>query len=266
MNLKAQLCASFCEGIEVQQVKAGLVVGTPFERGDGDRIGFYLVPGVDKRWRLEDDGMTVASLIASGVDIQSGERSADFKRMLSVSNVVFDPDSMLISSEWLEEKDISAASLRFVSLLLRLPELQMLHPDKISDTFREDVRNEISKYFGSERSLSWDAPVSPKLNDFQADAVLTDGNCQVAIFIATSDTRIYEAVMARALHKVDRSDVSIRFAAVLESERPKGISIKAQQRARNYLDAAPSFRGDALGAMARIADLIPKRNPISPLH
>jgi len=47
----------------------------------------------------------------------------------------------------------------------------------------------------------------------------------------------------------------LRVAAVLESERTKGLSMKAQQRARNHLDAAPSFQGDIQGAMDKLAEL-----------
>ncbi len=256
MNIKDKLCAGFCAGLDVRPVKSGLVIGTPFERGDGDRIGFYLAQRADGEWRLEDDGMTAASLIASGVDLRHGERAAEFARMLTSADAAYDPETLLITSKWLTDGEVAHAALRFVGLLMRVYELQMLHPDKVENTFKEDVKAAISQHFGKTTSVVWNCPVSDTMTDFIADAIISHHGKNAAIFIANADTRIYEAVMARALSKAAQRDGHIKFIAVLESERSKSISLKAQQRARNYLDAAPSFAGDISGAMSRIADIL----------
>lgn len=266
MNIKEELCVGFCSGLDVRKSKAGLVIGTPFERGDGDRIGFYLTQRADGAWRLEDDGIACASLIASGVDLLNGERAAEFGRMLASAAASFDPDSLFITSDWLAEEDVVPTALRFVGLLMRISELQMLHPDKIGSTFKDDVKTAISRHFAGSADIAWDAPVSENMKDFIADALVNHAGTSAAIFIASTDTRIYEAVMARALSKAAQRDTHIKFIAVLESERSKSITVKAQQRARNYLDASPSFQGDVGGAMSRIADLLNLPPSPSPVH
>jgi len=255
MNLKEQLCAAFCAGLQIHEVPAGLAVGTPLAKGDGDLVGFYLISGKNGLWRVEDNGMTVAMLTASGVDVESGERAVEFNRMLAEAGAAYDAEHGELHSDWLEPEAIPAAALRFSALLIRVVDLQLLHPDKVANTFREDVLAALHKRFDDRAVLEEDTSLLPELREFQADAVLTAAGADpLAVFIATSDARIHEAVAARALAKY-QFHRAVRVAAVIDAERSKYITLKAQQRARNYLDAAPSFVGDEAASMTRIEEM-----------
>lgn len=204
-------------------------------------------------------------LIASGVNVESGERSGEFGRLLNEAHAEYDPTSGTIRTSWLQGTEIAGAALRFTALLIRVFELRMLHPEKVASTFREDVIAAIRDRFEGRVEIDIDAPVAPELAEFVADVVLTSPDSEpVAIFIATGDTRIYEAVMMRTIARY-RLQKKVRVAAVLESERPKGVSVKAQQRAHNYLDASPSFSGDQAGAMTRIEEML-IGSPPAPMH
>jgi hypothetical protein len=251
MNIADELCRTFCKGIEVHSVPAGLAVGTPLVRPDGDRIGFYLVRGEAGSWRIEDDGFTVPLLIGSGVDIQEGERAVQFEQMLEMAGATCDDGEL--RTNWLAENAIPDAALRFTSMLLRLCDLAMLHPDRVRRTFKEDALAAIRKTFEGLAEIEEDAPVAARLSDFKADAVLRHvGFPPLAVFVGTSDNRIYEAILTRQIAKLN--SIPVRVAAILESEKPPSVSLKVQQRARNYLDASPSFAGDPEGAMNRLLE------------
>lgn len=266
MNLRDKLCAAFCESLQIHEVPAGLAVGTPFDRGDGDKVGFFLIRGPNGQWRIEDDGMTVAMLSASGVDVGSGERASEFQRMLMASGASYDAESGELHTAWLRDEDIAAAALRFTGLMVRILELQMLHPAKVANTFREDVLCALRRQFQDKPVvIHEDWPILPDIREFLADAVLvTPNRNSLAVFIATSDARIHEAVAARTLAKY-RFNHAVQVATVIDAERSKYISIKAQQRARNYLDAAPSFVGDEVGSMLRLEEMW-LGNSVSALH
>jgi hypothetical protein len=131
----------------------------------------------------------------------------------------------------------------------------LLHPDKVRRTFKEDAIAAFRKYFDGIASVEEDRPVAYAVSDFHADILLNFANsAPLAVFIATADNRLYEAMLARSLARNMMLDV--RVAALLETERGSTISTKVQQRARNYLDASPSFKGDEQGAMGKFAEML----------
>jgi hypothetical protein len=90
--MKDELCRAFCNEISVKEVPAGLAIGTPFRRGDGDRVAFYVVrdaalPGLA---RLEDDGETIPYLEACGVDFGTQTRMKAFESLLSEHAAEYD--------------------------------------------------------------------------------------------------------------------------------------------------------------------------------
>lgn len=255
MNVREELCAAFCAGLQIHEVPAGLAVGTPFDRGDGDKVGFFLVRGAENLWRVEDDGMTIAMLVASGVDITAGERAIELQRMLIAAGASYDSENGELHTGWLEDGEIPAAALKFTALMARILELKMLHPMKIANTFREDVMAALYSRFNGRAVINEDVGVLPEIHEFLADAVLSaPGVDPLAIFIATSDARVSEAVAARALARY-RYGRKVQVATVIDGERSKYISLKAQQRARNHLDAAPSFIGGEEASMVRLEEV-----------
>lgn len=254
MNVKDALCRAFCDTVQVNEVPDGLAIGTPFARYDGDLVGFFLIRGADGLVRIEDDGMTLPGLIASGLDLSRGSRAQELEGMLKSAGAVFDQESCGIYTPWMQEEEIAGAALRFTSLMLRISDLQMLHPDKVTNTFYDDVMGDIERRFASKVNVVEKSPITADLPDFVADAIITGpGGPPLAVFVAVSDARVFDAVMGRTLAR-HVHNVPVRVAAILEQERGSRLSLKAQQQARNYLDASPSFR--APGAMIRLEEMV----------
>ncbi len=255
MNIREQLCAAFCETLSVREVPSGVAVGTAFERPDGDRVGFYLVRGTSGMWRIEDDGSTIPSLLSAGINIQAGQRALEFQRMLQDAGAELDEEDLELRTAWIDESAIPEAALRFTTLLIRVFDFWLVNPEKVANTFKDDALALIRHTF-SDAEVEFNEPISPVFADFVADAVVRyDGNPPLAIYIATSDSRVYEAVLLRTIIRFQYK-LEYKVAAIIESEKPKFISLKVQQRARNHLDASPSFTGDAVGAMARLAEIV----------
>lgn len=254
MNVKDALCRAFCDSVQVNEVPDGLAIGTPFARNDGDLVGFFLIRGGDGLVRIEDDGMTLPALVATGLDLSKGARAQELEDMLKLAGANYDPASCGLYTPWMNEADIAGAALRFTSLMLRINDLQLLHPYKVANTFYEDVMRDIERRFAGKVKVTEKSPILADLPDFVADAVITGPGCPpLAVFIAVSDARVYDAVMGRTLARHVHQQ-NVRVAAILEQERGARLSLKAQQQARNYLDASPSFR--AAGAMTLLEEMV----------
>ena len=138
---KRTLCEAFCGELEVTDVPAGLAVRTGFQMKSGDAIGFYIVRAAFDRsqYRVEDSGLIVPELESCGVDLDRGTRADAFKRLLAEHEAEYDVDTFEIRSQWVSEADLPEVALRFISLLLRIQDLELLTPGQVESAFREDV-------------------------------------------------------------------------------------------------------------------------------
>jgi hypothetical protein len=231
--MKEELCRAFCDDIRISEVPAGLAVSTVFGSGDGDRIAFYVLKSSGK-FRIEDDGLTLPSLEASGVDFKSGTRANALEELKSEYGVAIDSENNEFFIDGLSEDDLPHAALRFVAFSLRIRDFMLMTEHRVASTFRED------------------ASILPELDDFPADFVLrAPGRPPVGVYLGYSDQRVLEALFVhmRARHETHES---CSVVALLESA--KGISAKVKQQAANRLDAVPEFRGAEIAAIERIAD------------
>lgn len=139
--MKEELCQAFCGALILRDVPVGQAVGTGFRQPNGDAVGFYIVYDVlDKsRARLEDCGLTVPDLMASGIDVMTGTRAVVFNEMLSDAHAHYDADQCVIHTDFMSIKSIPSAALAFVALLIRIEALMLLSPEKVEATFREDA-------------------------------------------------------------------------------------------------------------------------------
>lgn len=134
------ICQAFCESLRATKVPVGLAVSTVFRRQDGDAIGFYIVgPDTEGRYRVEDDGLTMADLEGSGADLDTVTCAEAFRQLLDEHNARYEEAAGIIRSEPLIEPEVSHAALRFAALLLRLQDLLLLTPDRVASTFRDDA-------------------------------------------------------------------------------------------------------------------------------
>jgi hypothetical protein len=256
MNLERVLCEAFCDGITVEKVPAGLVVATPFEDVAGDRLAFYVTP--DKKggfYRLEDDGSLVPTLIAMGTDVTEGQRARLFQAILSESGVDFDPSTGELRTAPLPEGAVAVAAIRFVSMLTRVAALSAMRPELVLNTFREDAIRRIKDELNSKVIIEERRPVSEALAEFEPDLVLramTQPRPPVAVFVAVSDARLYEAIFLKLSADYEVSE-DCAVVALIEREDTRLVSNRMRQRAHNRLDAVPVYYGEESAAIARIA-------------
>lgn len=249
---KDELCRAFCNEISVKEVPAGLAVGTPFRRSDGDVVAFYVMtnsslPGLA---RLEDDGTTIPYLQACGVDFETQTRRKALEVLLAEHGAEYDETEGIIHTANMRQAEIPAASLHFVSLLMRIADFLLLREEHVESTFKEDATRRIKEKIGDRAVISENVLVSPQLTEIAPDLVIRapDRN-PVAIFFAQSASRVYDAIILQmtALYEA-REPVSV--IALLEAEN--SVSREMQKRASNRLSAVTFWKGDEVASVQRI--------------
>jgi Domain of unknown function DUF1828 len=136
--VKDILCKAFCDNLIVRDVPAGTAVGTPFTTSDGDRVGFYIVPD-GGLWRIEDDGLTMPLLEASGLDFRTGTRSAALGELLAEYGVQLDEETQAFFIAAIAEEKIAAIAMRFIAFSLRVRDFLLMTEARIIGSFRDDV-------------------------------------------------------------------------------------------------------------------------------
>jgi hypothetical protein len=249
--MKEELCRAFCDDIRIRNVPAGLAVSTVFGAGDGDRIGFYIVKS-GGNFRIEDDGLTLPSLEASGVDFKSGTRAQALDELKSSYGVAIDLENHEFFIDGLAEGDLPQAALRFVAFSLRVRDFMLMAEHRVASTFREDATKLIREVVGPRAEVEENATILPELSDFPADFVLrAPGRPPVGVYLGYSDQRVLEAIF---VHMRARYETHENCSIVALIESAKGISAKVRQQAANRLDAVPEFRGAEVAAIERIAE------------
>jgi hypothetical protein len=262
MRIEEALCRAFCDGITVSEVPAGLAVSTPFEDTAGERIGFYLIS--DKktgRYRIEDDGELVPGLIASGANILKGSRGKLFQSLLSQGRIEFDTATGELRTPFIEQSEVPAAAMRFVTLLVRVASLSSTHPEIVSKNFRDDALARIHADLSGSFEIreGEDQPIAPTLAEFEPDVYLVARDkTPVAVFVAVSDQRIYEAILMQ-MAADHEAKVPCSVVSLIDREGSKLTTKRMRQRARNRLGAVPEFYGEEAQAIQRIAQEADRR-------
>lgn len=253
---KQMLCDAFCQELDVSCVPAGLVVRTGFMSRDGDAIGFYVTrhPHDAARWRVEDSGLVIPMIEAAGVNLESGMRAVAFHRMLSEYGASYDAESAEMHSEYVLEADLPAEAMRFVALLLRVQDLELLNTETVASTFRDDVVADLDRLVAPSATVTYRVAPHPQLRDFEADALIRNGAQTLALYFATTDERVNESVILwmENLHR----GTGLKVALMLEREKPTQINNRSLRRAMNRLDATTVYRDDEVGSMERVATLV----------
>ena len=248
--MKDKLCEAFCSELSVRNVPAGLAVSTAFAASDGDRIGFYVVER-DGAFCIEDDGLMLPTLEASGVDFKSGTRGAALHELLSEYGVLIDDDAREFRIAGLSEDAVPSAALKFVAFCLRVRDFMLMTEYRVATTFREDAAKMLAEVLAGKATLEENAPIVEELSEFPADFVLrAPGRPPVGVFLGMSDNRILEALF---LHMRARHEVRVEAGIVALLESGHSISARVRQQAMNRLDAVAEFRGDEMPATQRIA-------------
>jgi hypothetical protein len=186
---------------------------------------------------------------AMGVHLESHTRRDALAELYAEYGAMYNPDSGELLTPPMAEDAIPQRSLQFVALLLRLQDLVLLTPERVASSFREDAKKAI------ERSLSGKATIhenqSPASGiEFAADLLIeAPGRTPVAVFLAQSEQRVLEAVVAQMAITYEAS-VDCSIIALLEKD--SSISRRMRGRASNRLTALPIYEGDESEAVQRI--------------
>lgn len=246
-TLKRSLCNAYCSNLQVVAVPVGISVSTGFILPDGDPADFYVIDTPDGM-AFEDDGDFIATAIASGIHLDAGTRGKLLDGILSGLGAYLDRDTCQIKSGPFPASEIPAASLRFISALIRVRDLLLLTQDQVASTFAEDVRTAMEERFGADYSVKSESGV-----DNPADVVLTNratGEPAASVYAANSNEKLLSAMLRHKERKPDDAPV----IAVLDSIPSPTVSTKRFMMAQNRGLHMPFFKDDPTGAMEFIAD------------
>jgi hypothetical protein len=249
--MKDKLCKAFCDDLVVRDVPAGLAVSTVFASGDGDRVAFYVVDEGAGTYRIEDDGITLSYLEASGVDFRSGTRGEALSELLQEYGVEIDAASQEVFISSIPEENLPAAALKFVAFSLRVRDFMLMTEFRVATSFRDDAGKMLREVVKERAIIEENAAITESLSDFPADFVLRSvGRPPVGVYLGMSDQRILEALF---MHMRARHEVRQPCSIVALIEKGRSLSSKVRQQAMNRLDAVTEFRGDEVAAIERIA-------------
>ncbi len=247
---------------------SGLAVSTVFSGADGDRIGFFIVKSDAGHYRIEDNGLILPTLEASGVDFRSGTRASAMQELLSEYSVMIDKETREFAIENISEDELPSAAMRFVAFSLRVRDFALMTEMRVARSFRDDVKRLLSqasimsrRFRGNEANrpisppaftLEESVPLTEKLKDLPPDFVLrSPERPPVGVFLGTSDTRIWQAIVA---HMQIHHELRENYPIVALLERDRSVSAQARQQAMNRLAAVTEFRGDEIRAINRIVE------------
>lgn len=246
--MNPDFCNAFCDELKVTQVPCGLAVSTAFENPEGDRIGFYVVRNGDK-YRIEDEGTLFPLLDANGIDLSKGTRGDAFAHLQKEYSVSFNKDTLEFQTGLIDESEVAHASLKFTAFMLRVWDLMLLHPHSVANTFKDDAKKAIEDYF-SNITIEHDTMIDDEHQFYVPDTILREvGKPPVAIYYATSASKVDEAVILRLDSNIHHDDLKV---VLLQESAKSNISERSLSRAHNNLDAMPVFRGDMQAALAKI--------------
>lgn len=251
---------SFSDAISVRPVPSGLAINSPFFDNSGDNLAFYALQ-TDDGLILEDDGDFLPHLIASGIDIQSGQRKQMLDAMLAESGAFWDPNTYEIKTQPLTEGELGLASVRFLSGLLRIRSLEYVTRENIRSTFKEDAVAAIAQHLSSSFDISEKASLGADLADFPADVVLSPKAGQLGrrlgIFLVNSATQFLEAELLHTeIERVQKQDRVSAVALIEDAKKISTIGDRRYQRAVNRGLPTRFFRGDeeqAVFSLRRLA-------------
>ncbi|MCL4768346.1 MAG: DUF1828 domain-containing protein [Hyphomicrobiaceae bacterium] len=256
--MKDRICQAFCQDLSVREIDAGYAISVPYEDLFGDPIGFYAIGYGDGRYKLVDNGTTVAFLEAAGATLDSQTRSEALEEILSEYGAEYDHERGELYIPYLEVRELPRASLRFMALMLRLKDLLLMTRERVESTFREDAIAAISERLVGKAQIVRDQPVSERLEDVVPDLVLSAPDRDpVAVFLATNEQKLSEAIY---LQMVARHEALVPVKVIAMLETDSSVNRNIRQRADNRLDAVPRYRRDERAAIDRIAREVVGRN------
>lgn len=203
-DLSAALRRRFCAELDVSPVPMGYAVSTGFMMPDGDPLSFYIVPGDDGRFVLEDDGTVLPTAMASGLDLKSPVREQLLRGILAEEGVRFDSDLAMRTAP-VEGSQLGPTAMRFVSALIRMRDLALLSRENVAASFADDVKRALAPKLPPDLAID-----EPEPGSASADLVLrrpSNGLKAARIYAAGSDLRMMDALVEHQARRRGESPV-----------------------------------------------------------
>jgi uncharacterized protein DUF1828 len=250
------ICKAFCRRIALHAVPVGYALRTPFTGGDGDPITIYLrrdETATDDRFRLEDDGQTIGFLETNGVDLDTDSRFSALADMLREFDAYYDQEEVLIHTAYFTPDKIPDECVRFTALLLRVIDMLLLAPGRVSRTFKDDIIAMATQQFG-ENNVRLNTSLNNIMKDYIIDIIVkgSDGR-SLAIYAATSESKALEAMLFTRECR-DQKITDVRSLLVLESAKPRDIRTRTLSRVMNSDILLASMDGEEIAIKRKMQE------------
>lgn len=228
MSVQKEICAAFCDGLSVRKIPLGYAIKTPFNWLNNEPLVVYGEKS-EGLVRMRDAGDTLALLEDVAGDLTS-DTKMDAMRMLAVEHgVTFDDENSLFHSDWTDEANLGRAAIRFMSFLNRIQDLALLSRERVSNAFREQLTEAIKERFGAHFHVGEREALSQDQTEYTADIIIRDAKIQAAVYAATSEVSVLEALLTE---QVFGHDLEVRTIPIVVFEDFMHSKVKPKTRRR----------------------------------
>jgi len=232
VNLQDAICRSFCDGFRVKPIPKGYSIVSPFSWLEDEPLVFYAAKKSGKL-RLEDSGASLLYLEDVAGDLSTDTRMETIRDLAAQHGVTFDEDAVTFTTQWFDEADAGRGVIDFLSFMNRLQDMQFLSKERAENAFKEDLISSIQEHFGEGFSVNEKQEISPDKGGYIADVLVrSDNGKSVAVYAATAEVKVLEALLAAELVKRE-SLHSLTPVLVFEDYINSTISKKNRRRSMN---------------------------------
>jgi hypothetical protein len=228
MNVQKNICTAFCEGLSVREIPLGYAIKTPFSWLHGEPLVVFAEKS-DGLIRMRDGGDTLVLLEDVAGDLTTDTKMEAMRQLAIEHGIAFDEDNSLFLSDWTEEASLGDVAVRFMSFLNRIQDLAFLSRERVSNAFREELVEAIKERFGWQFEVSEREPLSKEHKEYTADIIIRDANIQAAVYAATSEVNVLEALLTE---QVFRDDHQLKTVPVVVFEDFMQSKVKPRTRRR----------------------------------
>ncbi|NKX40280.1 DUF1828 domain-containing protein [Rhodobacteraceae bacterium R_SAG2] len=231
MTVQKKICAAFCEGLSVREIPLGYAIKTPFSWLNNEPLVVFGERS-EGLVRMRDGGDTLALLEDVAGDLTSDTKMDTMRQLAIEHGIRFDEENSLFLSDWTAEANLGDAAIRFMSFLNRIQDLAFLSRERVSNAFREQLTEAIKERFGSRFHVGEREALSKDHKEYTADIIIRDAKIQAAIYAATSEVNVLEALLTEQVFGQDL-EVKTIPVVVFEDFMQSKVKPKTRRRAMN---------------------------------
>lgn len=231
MTVQKKICAAFCEGLSVREIPLGYAIKTPFSWLHGEPLVVFGEKS-DGLVRMRDGGDTLALLEDVAGDLTTDTKMDAMRQLAIEHGIAFDEDNSLFLSDWTEEANLGDAAVRFMSFLNRIQDLAFLSRERVSNAFREELAEAIKRRFGSRFYVGEREALFKEHKEYTADIIIRDANIQAAVYAATSEVNVLEALLTEQVFKGNHEVKTVPMV-VFEDFMQSKVKPKTRRRVMN---------------------------------